>query len=314
MHCARKIFMRSSQIMLATLSACVLLLGTSGAASAGPREPSPGFSAMGASPEGANDWNCTPTADHPRPVVLVHGTGVSMVDTWGTLAPQLSDLGYCVFALNYGGAQEILNPAAVHWGITDIGRSAKELATFVESVRSHTGAQQVDIVGHSQGGVVARQYLKFEGGATPSNPSQNAVHSLVSLGATNHGTTFGGLQANAQMLSAMGVPGDLLVQTIWGPAGVQQLGGTPFLAALNAGSETQPGVEYTVIATTQDQISTPPEATFLTAGPDSEVHNVWVQDGCPGSTVSHAQLVLATDSLNLVKSALDPSFSPLPCG
>ena len=90
--------------------------------------------------------------------------------------------------------------------------------------------------------------------------------------------------------------------------------GTPFLAALNAGSETQPGVEYTVIATTQDQISTPPEATFLTAGPDSEVHNVWVQDGCPGSTVSHAQLVLATDSLNLVKSALDPSFSPLPCG
>ena len=47
MHCARKIFMRSSQIMLATLSACVLLLGTSGAASAGPREPSPGFSAMG---------------------------------------------------------------------------------------------------------------------------------------------------------------------------------------------------------------------------------------------------------------------------
>lgn len=76
------------------------------------------------------------------------------------------------------------------------------------------------------------------------------------------------------------MPGDLLVQTIWAPPEFSN-SVTPFLAALNAGSETQPGVEYTVIATTQDQISTPPEATFLTAGPDSEVHNVWVQDAAP---------------------------------
>lgn len=306
--------MRSSQMIFALLVVSGTVLGTSGVALAGPPEPSPGFSIMGPSPDGANDWNCTPTAEHPRPVVLVHGTGVSMVDTWGVLAPQLTSLGYCVFALNYGGAQEILNSKVIHWGITDIGDSAKELATFVDSVRTHTGSSQVDIVGHSQGGVVARQYLKFEGGADASNPSQNKVHSLVSLGATNHGTTFGGLQANAQMLSAMGVPGDLLIQATWGPAGVQQLAGNPFLAALNAGSETQPGVKYTVVATTEDQISTPPESTFLKAGPDSEVNNVWVQDACPESNVSHAQLVLASDSLNLVKSALDPHFTPFECG
>lgn len=305
--------MQLNRIMVTVLSACFLLVGTSTISAAAPTEPTPGFSTMGQSPEGANDWSCTPSAQHPNPVVLVHGTGVSMTDTWSLLAPQLSSMGFCVFALNYGGAQEILNPDVIHWGISDISISAKELATFVDSVRFHTGARQVDIVGHSQGGVVARQYLKFEGGANPSDPSQNIVHSLVTLGATNHGTTFGGLQANAEMLSAMGVPGDLLVQVTWGPAGVQQLRGTPFLAALNAGSETQPGVNYTVIATTQDKISTPPEATFLTAGPGSEVNNQWVQDVCPDSTVSHGELVIAPDSLNLVKSALDSNYISSPC-
>ncbi|MDI9899381.1 alpha/beta fold hydrolase [Rhodococcus sp. IEGM 1409] len=304
---------RFTLVTLASLAACAVLAGTPAAVSADPAEPTPGLSSVAPSPVGANDWGCKPSLEHPRPVVLVHGTGMSMTDTWDVLAPQLADLGYCVFALNYGGVREILNPNAVHWGITDIATSAEELAVFVDSVKFHTGATQVDIVGHSQGGVVARQYLKFNGGATPADPSKNAVHSLVSLGATNHGTTFGGLQANARSLSAMGLPGDLLVQAIWGPAGVQQLSGTPFLTALNAGSETQPDIEYTVIASAHDEISTPPEATFLSPGDGAIVHNVWTQDNCAGNAASHGQLVSDPHTLDLVKSALDPEYRPLPC-
>jgi len=136
---------RFTLVTLASLAACVVLAGMPTAASADPAEPTPGLSSMGPSPAGANDWDCKPSLEHPRPVVLVHGTGMSMTDTWDVMAPQLADLGYCVFALNYGGVREILNPNAVHWGITDIASSAEELAMFVDSVKFHTGTTQVDI-------------------------------------------------------------------------------------------------------------------------------------------------------------------------
>ncbi|WP_024796145.1 esterase/lipase family protein [Tomitella biformata] len=257
---------------------------------------------------GANDWSCRTTAEHPRPVVLVHGTWANK-SVWSTLAPQLADEGYCVFALDYGHGP-LVNPATLldAAGMADIRDSAVELAGFVEQVRSATGAAQVDIVGHSQGGVVARQYLRFNGGANPADPAQNAVHSLVTLGATNHGSTFGDVLALSEFGQRIGLPAYAALNRAMGPAYAEQMAGSTFLQELNAGGDTVPGVQYTVVASRDDKVSTPPEATFLAPGDGATVHNVWIQDGCDTAQVSHDGLTSAPRAIHLVQSALSSTY------
>jgi len=117
-------------------------------------------------------------------VVLVHGTFADMSNSWQAISPLLKNNGYCVFALNYGSYNG--SGAIGVYGVGDIAASAGELNSFVDKVRAATGAAEVDLVGHSQGGMMPRYYLKNLGGAAE-------VHTLVGLSPSNHGTTLDGL-------------------------------------------------------------------------------------------------------------------------
>src|SRR6201999_4209668 len=126
---------------------------------------------------------------HPDPVILVNGTFANMDDNWQAASPLLANHGYCVYAFNYGGA----SAASPVQGTGDIAASAAQLATFVNSVLSATGAAKVDLVGHSQGGMMPRYYLSFLGGAAK-------VATLVALAPFNYGTTLDGLTKLAGLL------------------------------------------------------------------------------------------------------------------
>ncbi len=299
--------MRSSAVLLAVLALCAMVGFGGPAASAAPVLDG------SAPPPGANDWRCKPSAAHPDPVVLVHGTWGNQ-DTWNKLAPALKAQGYCVYALNYGhDTASLLGRMPGIYGTGDIGKSAVQLANFVGKVRAATSSAHVDMVAHSQGGVVARQYMRFAGGADLADPKRNVVRKLVTLGATNHGSTSVLLGYPLDTASGSGPLGGA-VSSVLGVSAVQQITGSRFLNRLNAGGDTVPGVDYTVIATRMDDTTTPPESTFLRAGPRAVVDNVWVQTVCAGADVTHVGFPRSPIAIRLILRALDPSYSGRVCG
>ncbi|MEU9881951.1 esterase/lipase family protein [Streptomyces phaeochromogenes] len=252
--------------------------------------------AEAASSRGWNDYSCKPSAAHPRPVVLVHGTFANSVDNWLGLAPYLVNRDYCVFALDYGQ----LPGVPFFNGLGPIDKSAEQLKTFVDKVLTATGAAEADLVGHSQGGMMPRHYLKFLGGAAK-------VNALVGIAPDNHGTTLNGL---AQLLDYFPGAADLLSTAP--PALADQVAGSAFLTKLNAGGDTVPGVRYTVIATKYDEVVTPYRSQYLD-GPN--VRNVLIQDLCAVDLSEHAAIGLIDRiAFHEVANALDPAHAtPTTC-
>jgi triacylglycerol esterase/lipase EstA (alpha/beta hydrolase family) len=258
--------------------------------------PAPAAAPVSSTGSGWNDYACKPSAAHPRPVVLVHGTFGNAVDNWLVLAPYLVRRGYCVFSLDYGK----LAGVPLFNGLGPIRTSAGQLALHVDKVLAATGAPKADLVGHSQGGMMPRQYLKFLGGAAK-------VNSLIGIAPDSHGTTLLGLTRLRPYFP--GAEGLLNENT---PALADQIAGSPFLTELNEGGDTVPGVRYTVIASRYDEVVTPYRSQFLT-GP--EVRNVLLQDLCPLDLSEHVA-VGTTDKIAFheVANALDPArATPTTC-
>jgi triacylglycerol esterase/lipase EstA (alpha/beta hydrolase family) len=242
-------------------------------------------------------------------VILVHGTWAGAEKTWTELPKALHRQGYCVFALDYGAASPVTRQNVFKLaGGSSIESSAKTLAAFVDRVRHATGATQVDLVGHSQGAVVSRQYMKFEGGTNGADPRRNVVRTLVSIAGTNHGTSFGINQSVGALAQKLGIPVIKIAATMVGPSYVEQMHGSPFLQRLNAGGDTLPGVNYLAIGTKDDNMVTPPEGTFLQAGPGAKVKNVWIQDGCPSAHVDHMDVANDPRTIWLVADALGSRY------
>ncbi|MFJ5281562.1 triacylglycerol lipase [Streptomyces parvulus] len=268
------------------LTAAVAVFPAATAATAADARPAAGW----------NDYTCKPSAAHPRPVVLVHGTFGNSVDNWLGLAPYLKNRGYCVFSLDYGQ----LPGVPFFHGLGPVEKSAEQLDAYVDRVLAATGAPEADLVGHSQGGMMPRYYLKFLGGAAE-------VNALVGIAPSNHGTTLLGL---TRLLPYFPGVEDLLNENT--PALADQVVGSDILTKLNAGGDTVPGVRYTVLATKYDEVVTPYRSQYL-SGPG--VRNVLLQDLCPLDLSEHLAIGLFDRiAFHEVANALDPArATPTTC-
>ena len=242
----------------ATLALTLALLpAAASAAYAPPSRPGPPLSVPAAKLAAA--LTCTGTlhgAAH-APVLLVPGTALNPSTDYGYgWEPALSKLGWPYCAVTLPGN-----------AMGDIQVAGEYVVYAIRTMHAAYGGR-IDIVGHSQGGMVPRWALRFW-------PDTRAmVDDLVGLSPSNHGT-LDAIPACAQSCA---------------PAFWQQRSDAAFIAALNSAQETFPGISYTNIYTNTDEVVVPnfgPAASSSLTGGGGAITNVAIQSVCPADLTEH---------------------------
>lgn len=248
---------------------------------------------------GVNDAACRPSADHPNPVVFLHGLGANKDEDLNFLQADVAGQGYCTFSLTYGAGA--YGPFV--GGVGDIAKSATQIKAFIQDVLTQTGAAKVDLVGHSEGGFQTLYVTKTQG-------ISDRIDKVVAIAPPTHGTTFAGLYQLGMTLGADELAGQVL--TAFGCVACTQLvtDGSA-VRTLTSGPIAQPGVTYTIIQSRYDELVTPTETSFVR---EAGVANIYVQDVCPNDPVGHIGEAYDTNVWHLVKNALDPAdAAPFAC-
>jgi triacylglycerol esterase/lipase EstA (alpha/beta hydrolase family) len=241
---------------------------------------------------GNNDFACRPSAAHPNPVVLLHGTFATYYEDLNFLQADLAARGYCTFSLTYGAYPQF--PFA--GGLKPVAESSLEIKNFVEQVRAATGAARVDVVGHSEGGLQSLYLAKMQG-------IRSEIGQVVAIAPPTHGATASGLLTLAYALLGKST-WDTIVRTIGLPIFADELDGGAAIVALNTGPVAQPGIRYTIITSRHDELVTPTETSFVR---EPGVRNQYVQDFCPFDPVGHIGEAYDPNVWHLVSNALDPA-------
>jgi triacylglycerol lipase len=210
------------------------------------------------------------------PVLVVAGLAEPAA-TLNALQGRLENAGFTVFTMALPGAIP---------GTQDIAVSAQAVAARARSVLARTGASQLSVVGHSEGGLALRYYLRNLGGAAQ-------VLRYVSMGTPQHGT---------QLVNLIGaIPG---IGGVVGAACVacaQMAVGSAFLASLNDPTDIPGHVAYTSLGTSHDELVIPaPQASFLQSGGTTAS----VQQFCANDRTLHIGLLFDRPTAGLVVSAL----------
>lgn len=176
-------------------------------------------------------------------------------------------------------------------GTQSISATAQSLCNKIDSVKASTGAAKVDLVAHSQGGLVARDCIKNKGGKAD-------VDTLVMLGSPNYGTAVANLATAVTLGTCLNIT-----------ACKQMAVGSTYLNSLNAGPDVISPVKYVSIYTIGDEVVFPHSTAALKDG----ATNVKVQSQCPLRSVGHLGLIADGTVYSGVDDALANRSITLSC-
>jgi len=174
----------------------------------------------------------------PKPLVLVHGLNSNHRSWTNWIKPDgyLAEIGMPGYAVDDGqfGTRQMNtgDPGKPLDGTSSIAQNAQVLAEYVEAVRAGTGAERVDLVGHSLGGLISRYYVQNLMPLVQVNGLEDvpAVNQLVMAGTPNAGTACGRIPAALGLFApaTMQITPEYLAQ-VFNPA-VNDRRGVPFFA------------------------------------------------------------------------------------
>lgn len=268
--------------ILAALTATAALLVPATAAAAAPATDGTAATDSAAATDSTavstgTDAETVAVAADANPVIVVGGLiGISIA--YEPIAARLRADGFRVSIYQLPGL-----------GFGDIRESARALASYVDQIRAATGAAKVDLVTHSEGGLVSRWYVKFLGGTSK-------VDHYISLGSPQQGTYVANILQFVGLGSCAGI------------VACQQMSiGSDFLTGLNGGDDTPGAVRWTTVRTWQDELVRPVDNAALADG----ATNVLIQSWCPLRVVGHLGLVLDGTTYTVVRQALtDAAIRP----
>ncbi|NUU21852.1 MAG: alpha/beta fold hydrolase [Streptomycetaceae bacterium] len=261
---------RTGRVLRVVVSAllAVFVMGVTAPLGHAAAETGPPLSVPRAALDASLDCDAFTHPEH-EPVLLVHGTFTHGKEQWDwTWRNPLRERGFDTCVVTYPDR-----------GLGDMQVSAEYVVDAVRRVSAATGSK-VDVVGHSQGGILPRWALRWWPDV------RAAVDDYVGLASPNHGV--GVLDGTLAAANLLRLPL---------PEVIRQFGSaSAFTRALNSGDETPGDVDYTDIYTTYDE-AVRPVAPVPTAALDwnrgnPKAANVLLQDVCPGRLVEHAYLGL----------------------
>lgn len=164
--------------------------------------------------------------DDPVPVLLVPG--------WGDTAPTVEPLRQRF--IRAGWPESRVSALSFRNPVGSNAAHSAEIATAVRVLKGLTGADRVDVVAHSMGGLAVRQYLS-------DDEEMAAVRRVVFLGTPHRGT--------------------LAAVLAWGDGGREMVPGSDFLMTLNHAGPVPEGIEALALRTPIDLRVIPASSALL---------------------------------------------------